>query len=247
MNPPIFAQAPVLAFSFLTVLPLRTGAIAASAFPRAVAYFPLVGFVIGVAVECLDLVLSLALPASLAAALDLTALAIITGGLHLDGLADTADGLLMRGGQQERLAVMREPRVGAFAIAAIVLLLLIEYAALFALAPAERRLGLIAGATLARWAMAVALWQFPYARASGVGFAFKSGLRGSEVAVATLITAVVVLGLGWRALAAASIGLAFALVLGRAATRTLGGLTGDVYGATGELVFAATLISWAAV
>jgi adenosylcobinamide-GDP ribazoletransferase len=150
----------------------------------------------------------------------------------------------MRDDRQARLAAMREASVGAFAIATIVFALLIEYAALVALAPAQRRLGLIAGATVARWAMTIALSLFPYARPSGVGLAFKRGLGGSEVAIATLITSVVALGLGWRTLVPLALALVIVLLLGRASTRTLGGLTGDVYGAIGELVFVATLLCW---
>ncbi len=239
-------SAPLLAFSFLTVVPVP-GAAAADprTFPRAVGYFPLVGAALGVLVAGLDALLGLALPPAVASALDIAFLALLTGGLHLDGLADAADGLLGGREREERLALMRDGRVGAFGAAALVLVLMVEVAALASLAPAARAAALVAACTLARWSMSLAVWGFPYARSSGAGAAFKSGLAVGDALVATAIAAAVAalvagaMGLGLLAGAAA-----LTAALGAYASRRLGGLTGDVYGAVGEIAFASTLVAW---
>jgi adenosylcobinamide-GDP ribazoletransferase len=237
--------APVVAFSFLTVLPLRVDA-AAGSFSRAVAWFPVVGLAVGAAVAVIDRSLSLVLPASIVAGLDLAALALLTGGLQLDGLADTADGLFLVGDRDRRLAAMRDPGIGAFGVAALVLVLIVEYAALASLDPAGRASALIVGGVIARWAIVGALGAFPYARAAGAGIAFKTGLRWSDVVIASLVAAAVIVVAGESALAALIASALVALGLWEWARRLLGGLTGDVYGATAELAFAATVIVWAA-
>ena len=200
---------------------------------------------IGVLVAGLDALLGLALPPAVASALDIAFLALLTGGLHLDGLADAADGLLGGREREERLALMRDGRVGAFGAAALVLVLMVEVAALASLAPAARAAALVAACTLARWSMSLAVWGFPYARSSGAGAAFKSGLAVGDALVATAIAAAVAalvagaMGLGLLAGAAA-----LTAALGAYASRRLGGLTGDVYGAVGEIAFASTLVAW---
>lgn len=236
--------APFVALSFLTVVPLHRDEIPPSAFPRSLAYFPAVGLLIGAFVAVADAIGALVLPVGVVAALDLVVLALCTGGLHLDGLADTIDGLLVRGDRERRLAIMRGGTIGAFAAAGLTVVLLTEYGALVSLASRDRALALVVGTVLARWAMVMALWGFPYARDAGVGLAFKRDLGWREVAVAAAGTAAVVLGAGARAVAAGAAAVAATCVIGRSAESRLGGLTGDVYGACGELTFLGTLVIW---
>ena len=236
--------APLLALSFLTVAPLRAEAVPPSAFPRSLAYFPAVGLLIGAFVAVADALGALVLPVSVVAALDLAVLALCTGGLHLDGLADTIDGLLVRGDRERRLAIMHAGTIGAFAAAGLSIALLTEYGALVSLASRDRALALVVGTVLARWAMVLALWRFPYARVAGAGAAFKRDLGWREVVVAATGTVLVVLTAGARAAAAGAVSVAATIVLGRSAESRLGGLTGDVYGACGELTFLGTLVIW---
>lgn len=235
---------PLLALTFLTIVPAPSLGARGATFSRAVAYFPLVGLLVGAAVAACDAGLSQVLPGAVVAALDLALLAILTGGLHLDGLADTADGLLASADRERRLAIMREGTIGAFALAAVALVLIVEYAALASLETGAREPALISASVLGRWCMAVALWRFPYARPVGAGALFRHTLGWRQLALASGVAGATAAAVGLRALAAAIVAAAVTLGLGRAAASRLGGLTGDVYGAIGEITFALTLVVW---
>lgn len=235
--------APAVAVQFLTIIPVRLPrSLPEGSFPGAVALFPLVGVLVGVLVGILGLLCELLLPTSVVVAIDLAFLAVLTGGLHFDGLADAADGLLGNLRPERRLAVMREGSIGAFGVLALVLVLLVEYAGLASLTPAMRVAALVTAAALARWSMSLLLWAFPYARAVGTGSAFKSGLRPAHLLVATL-SAGLIAGILFSAAGVLLILLTatVALFVGWLAVRRVGGCTGDVYGAAGELTFAATV------
>jgi len=238
--------APLVAAGFLTAVPFPSVATPAAAFPRALAYFPVVGIAIGLVAAATDALVSRVLPAGVVAAIDLGALGLLTGGLHLDGLADSIDGLFVSGDRERRLAVMRGGAIGAFGAAGVAIILLAEYGALAALAAAEREVALIAGAALARWCMVLSVWWFPYAREAGAGAAFKRGLGWRQGIAASVIAAAVAVAAGPHAVAAAAFSVIGIWALGRWASRKLGGLTGDVYGACGELAFLVTLVAWVA-
>ena len=235
--------APAAAVQFLTILPVRLPReVPDGAFPGAVALFPLVGLAIGGLVASVDALLGLVLPAPITAAVDLAFLAMLTGGLHLDGLADAADGLLGNLRPERRLEVMREGGIGAFGVVAVVLVLLLEYGGLVSLEPQIRFAALVAAVVLSRWAMSLLLWAFPYARAEGTGSAFRSGLRPAHLLVSTLLAGLIAGALfTFGAVLLLVIAGGIALLVGWYAVRRVGGCTGDVYGGAGELVFAATV------
>lgn len=237
--------APAVAVAFLTIIPVPVRKDPPpNSFAHAVALFPLVGVGIGAAVATVDALLGSVLPVAVVAAIDLGLFAVLSGGLHLDGLADSADGLLGNLPRERRLAVMREAGAGAFAVVAVVLVILVEYGSLVSLSAAWRGAALVAAATASRWSMSVLLWACPYARTEGIGVAFRVGLGSAHALVATLSAVVVVV------VAFSAGGLLLLLVAGGAAglvgwcgVRRVGGCTGDVYGAGGELAFAATLVT----
>ncbi len=237
--------APLLALGFLTVVPSRVTTTLMAPFPRAVAFFPLVGAALGLVAAAFDQLARTVLAAPVVGALDLGLLAALSGGLHLDALADASDGLLPAGmSSEQRLSVMRSGSVGAFGAAAVVLALLTEFAALAALAPTARGAALVAGVALSRWSMAVALWAWPYVRPSGLGRVFKDGLGALDAAVATVTAILLALAaLEGAAVAVLVAVLLVTLVVGALALRRIGGVTGDVCGAIGELSFAASLVA----
>ena len=189
----------------------------------------------------LDTVLARVLPAAVVVPLDLIALALMTGGFHLDGLADSADGLLGGGDRERRLAVMHEPHVGAFAVVAIALVLLVDAGALVS-AP-SRTTALWLAAVCARWAMAIAVWWLPSARADGLGASLRATVRGPHVVAATLWVAALALPFGLPGVVALVAAAAVTTVIGLRALRALGGATGDVYGAVAEVAFASVLVA----
>lgn len=234
-----------LAFQFLTRLPVPGGRTGSADMGRALAWFPLPGLVLGL-VAAGGARLSDGRVAPLLAAALLVALgAWLTAGLHLDGVADVADGLGGGRGDRERtLAIMRDSRIGAHGASALVLVLIVKVTAVGELLGPGRAAGwaLVAAPCLARFAAVPLVVLFPYARPQGLGKAFHEGGGAREVAVAAVLAAVVVAGAGLRAIPPAAAALAAALGLAFVVRRRLGGLTGDAYGAAIELAELAFLL-----
>jgi adenosylcobinamide-GDP ribazoletransferase len=187
----------------------------------------------------------------LGSALAITVLGVLTGGLHLDGLADTTDGLASRRQRDSALEIMRRGDTGPLGVAALVLVVLLQVTALAALPGPLAVVGLVLGAVTARTAVILATGPgFPPARPGGFGalVAGRTPPRACAVAVMALLAAVAVFAelaegtaLAVRLLAATMTGLLAAIAVCRAARSRLGGLTGDVFGAVIEITMAVTL------
>lgn len=200
--------------------------------PRALPWFPVVGAGIGLAVGGVWWGAAEVWTPAVAAALAVSADLALTGMLHLDGLADSADGLLPHLPPERRLEVMRAPDVGAFGLGAGGAALLLRFSALAALAPDAV---LVAGLwCLSRTAMAVAASVVPYARPSGLASAFVGGRSGAVgfggLALGTTLAGVAAGIPGVVAAASVVLGATGVVLLAR---RRVGGFTGDVLGAAG--------------
>ena len=212
---------------------------------RSVAWFPAVGALVGLAVGAVWWGAGELWPPLLAAALAVTADLALTGMLHVDGLADSGDGLLPHLAPARRLEVMAEPTIGAFGVTVVAVTLVLRWSALAALAPDVL---LVAGLwCLSRTLMAVVLTRVPYARGEGLASAFRGG-PGVFVAAVGGAAAVLLVGAaaGWAALAvvpAACLGGALVVLL---AHRRIGGFTGDVLGAAGVMAETVGLVVAAA-
>jgi adenosylcobinamide-GDP ribazoletransferase len=232
------------ALAFLT--PLGGPAIPS---PAALGWFPAVGAVLGLALGGVWWAATELWPAPVAAAVVVAADLALTGMLHLDGLVDTADGLLPPLAPERRLEVMADPRAGAFGVGAAGAVLLLRWVALAALAPRPLLLGGLWCAS--RSAMALTTATVPYARPSGLAAAFVAGHRRgrTQAAVAAGLAGAVVLGaLGrdWGGVAAVVAAVAGAAAVVTLAHRRLGGFTGDVLGAAGMVGETAGLLVAAA-
>ena len=245
-----------VALSLFTVLPSGAGGdLAEGAAARAAYWLPAVGLLLGVlAAGAMVLVQAGgADPARqlLGGAVAVALLGLLTGGLHLDGLADTADGLGSRRPAGEALDIMRRSDVGPLGVATLVLVILVQVAAVAALPRGlPGAAGLVLAAVTGRVAMLLATGT-PAARPGGFGalVAGRTWVAGRVLAAALLLAAAAAGGLllgGWpaalRALTAALAGLAAGTALRRTARRRLGGMTGDVFGAVNELATAAVLL-----
>jgi adenosylcobinamide-GDP ribazoletransferase len=232
------------ALSFLTVFPVPpVTTMRPNIFGRSVAYFPVVGTLLGIIVAGIDATCGLFLPRSVLAVLDLVVFTLVTGGLHLDGLLDSCDGLFGGRDRERRLEIMRDSRVGSFGVLGGVLVVLLEFAALSALAEPARAVALVLAPTLGRWAMVTVMWVFTYARAEGRGTSFIAGLSWRQVLLATSWTGLVLAVLDAPALWMLTMAGIAALGIGKWIDGKLGGLTGDSYGAICELVTALTLVA----
>lgn len=234
-------QSFITAFSFLSRIPVPRVLVTNRTLGGAVAFLPLVGLVIG---GVLFGVGTLAKPhvSSLGTAFLITVTwAWLTGGLHLDGLADTFDGLSGgRGDRARTLEIMRDSRIGTHGAAALVLLLIGKVAFTADLVATQTHvLWLIPVA--ARAAVVPAIAWFPYARPDGLGRAMHDNAKASGVLMAQVFLHVTLLGVGFvhwpRVVAAFVVTAAVSVWL----ARKLGGLTGDTYGACIELAELAAL------
>lgn len=206
--------------------------------PRALVWFPIVGAIVGIAVGGVWWATAQVFPLPVAGALAVLADLAFTGMLHVDGLADSADGLLPPLPRDRRLEIMRDPRAGVFGVVAVVAVLLVRFAVLGSLVPGSIRSALVMGAIwcTSRTAMAVIATTMPYARPHGLASAFVGGRPALTVAVGVPLA----IGLGVvgtdphvrGVLAVAACALGAAVVATFARTR-LGGFTGDVLGAAG--------------
>ncbi|TAD74182.1 MAG: adenosylcobinamide-GDP ribazoletransferase [Oscillatoriales cyanobacterium] len=202
---------------------------------------PLVGLGLGLGLGLLDWVLELAgAPVLTRSAIAVAAWLALTGGLHLDGAIDTADGLGVRD-PQRRLSVMAESTTGAFGAMVAAMILLLKIAALADISMA-RGLALAAAATWARWAQVVAILAYPYLRADGKGRFHKDTIRSPWELVPGWLLAVSISGCygvlypnHWLAAVGWALGGgAIACLVGAWFNRQLGGQTGDTYGAIVE-------------
>jgi adenosylcobinamide-GDP ribazoletransferase len=229
------------ALTFLTRVPLgRVVELDVRDVARGGALFPLVGAGVGAAMGAIADALAPSLGATLSAALAVAVAVAITGALHLDGLADTADALGAHS-RERALEIMRDHAVGAYGATALVLALVAKVAALGTLAARGDALRFAACAAAAGRVVPVVLSAvLPYARSGpGAGRALAEVGR-NRVLVALAIAAAFCLWLHALPLLAAA--AAVALVVGLAARRALGGVTGDVLGAAAELAELAGLV-----
>lgn len=237
----------ITALGFLTII--GRGGPAGGGVPttRALPFFPVVGALIGLAVGGVWWGAGQLWPPLVAAALAVTADVLITGILHLDGLSDAADGLIAPLDRERRLAVMRDPAVGAFGVVTLVVVLLLR-AAVFASIPAAPWM-VAALWCLSRMVMAVVLTTARYARGDGLASVFAGG--GARWALPAVIGVAIAVPLavvergatGLIPLGAALLAAGLVTLFTR---RRIGGFTGDTLGATGVLAETAGLIGLAA-
>jgi adenosylcobinamide-GDP ribazoletransferase len=233
------------AFGFLTVYPLRASDTwTPETLGSSMVYYPLVGTFIGLALWGLAVLLSVLFPPSIVSVLLLAGSLLVTGGLHIDGLADTVDGLSGSYNREDALRIFKDPHVGSMAVAGVVVVLLVKYACFNALSHEALLPSLVAMATLSRYAMVQMACFSPYARPTGgLGEPFVRGIRQEHhlVALCLALGSVLLFG-GLR-------GVCIGVLVGLATLglqvyfrQRLGGITGDVLGATNELNEALVLL-----
>ncbi|MEC0211727.1 adenosylcobinamide-GDP ribazoletransferase [Paenibacillus ehimensis] len=265
----LWGEACAAAFQFLTRLPVPVKLDYNDAlFRRSVVFYPLVGLVLGLITAAAGLLLANVLSPLPAAVLLLGIWVMLTGALHLDGLMDTADGILSYRSRERMLEIMKDSRVGAMGVIAAVLVLLLKWSLLTELLPAaaagsQGNLWLLLALVplWSRWYMVVAIAWWPYARQAGSGMGgFFRGVGAGHAAgsglVALLLSFCVAAageafgGLSlpfWHMVGIVAILLAVTVGAGVLMSvsihRKLGGLTGDTYGAMNELLEAALLLA----
>ncbi len=225
------------AFQFLTLLPIKRN-FTAEQVGRSTVYFPLVGLAIGLVLAIVNYLLAKILPEAVVDVLLVALLALLSGGLHLDGLADTMDGIAGHRTPEKRLEIMRDSRIGGFGAIGLGLVLLIEYVTLSNIPGPDllKPFVLVLTPVLSRWAMVNAIFVYPYARPTGLGRAFKDAVTGQQFVIATLIAGIIAVGLlGVSGLIIMAGSWIIINILAVYLRHQLNGLTGDTYGAINEV------------
>jgi adenosylcobinamide-GDP ribazoletransferase len=228
------------AITFLTILPMPGAGEAGLV--SAAAWFPLVGAAVGALAGGVRLLCGEAVGATVATVLAMIVLVVATGALHQDGLADTADGLGVRGDRVRRLEVMRDSSTGVFGALALIGWALLLYSTLASLDGDHALRALVVAGALARWAALAHAAATRPARADGLGAALRVGRLA--LGVATALALAIALAVGGLVPGAAAIGTALAVAgLSVLFVRgALGGRTGDTLGATVAIVEVAVCV-----
>ena len=234
---------------FLTRIPVPGGlALSYPSLSNASRFFPVIGSLVGViGAIVLAAADQLGLPQGVSALLAVAAMVMVTGGLHEDGLSDTADGLGGGSNKDRRLEIMKDSRVGAFGVIALVLIIGLKWASLAALSIGPAALALFAGAVISRGTLPLFMRYLPLAKDDGLSA--DAGRPGfSQVALSLAITLVVAfIGLGfWLTIGVA---IVVALVTGAMSFWVkvkIGGQTGDVLGALQQLGEISVILTLAA-
>jgi len=209
---------------------------------RAAWSFPLVGLLVGAAAAGTRAAADQGLPPLPATLLAIAVAVVITGALHEDGLADIADATGAHVDRARKLEILKDPRVGAFGATALILAIALVATSVAALDTTEAVKTLIVAHVLSRWAI-LPVGLLPPAKPGGAGSLLR--VTTPPLAIATLIAAAIAVAAGaWPALIAAPATVAAAALL---LQRTLGGVTGDGYGATAkltEIVVCITLVAF---
>jgi len=236
-----------LAFSFLTIIPSRITRADEYDVAASMAWFPAVGGVIGIMVAFGDLYFQDILGPTLCSAIAVLALAVITGAVHLDGLTDTADALGAGRDRARALEILRDSRIGVFGAIALFFALALKIFALANLGGYERLFTIAFAPMLARWALVGVSYKMDYLRSQGAGSSMLGRLDNRNLAVAGTLTILPLIPVHWRKLVIAYVlTVIVTFALRSFYRRWIGGVTGDLIGACGEIVEVLVMLTMAA-
>lgn len=260
-----YAKACVAAFQFLTRIPIPLEVpFDKQTLQRSLIFFPIVGVVLGGLLSGVAILLSFIAPPVICAVLVLGLWIALTGGLHLDGLMDTADGVLSGRSREKMLDIMKDSRVGSFGVIAALFMMLLKFAGLYYLFEQQAQHGLsvswlllaIAAATMwSRWWMVISISSWKPARDNGLAHLFN-GVKLQYISVMTAISLFIYLMalmiyaimMGgnlyyvWLSLLIPICSAIVGWLIAKWLKRKLGGLTGDTYGAMNEVVEALNIM-----
>lgn len=227
----------ILMIQFFTTIPIKTRInVKEEDFPKGLPYFPLVGLIIGLFNYSIFYVFTFINIEFLSIVFWILANIIITGGLHLDGLADTCDGLLSSRDKKKMLEIMKDSRIGTNGVLAIIMDLLIRLGLMISLPVNLRPLAMISSVVLGKTIMLVLIYTTPYGRKNGIGGLFYKGISKISVAFGSAIGVIIIIAIHSLkiipALVLCIVSMAF---YRRFVINKIDGITGDTLGAANEL------------
>lgn len=234
------------ALGFLTILPCPSQKNSVEDFGRSSGWFPLTGAVLGAIFAAADRGLGQIFSPLLDSAAVVVLWALLTRGFHLDGLADTFDGIGGGVDRESRLVIMKDSRLGTFGAIAVTAALLLKTAALADISGRERIAALFLAPVLGRWAILFAMNLFPSARPGGMGDTFRKRCTATQLLLGTAMTVPLAFAAaGWEGILLIFLIPCAALLFSKWLASLLGGLTGDSYGAVCEIAEAIVLLFFA--
>ncbi len=226
-----------LALSFLTILPVPIESANESDVAGSMAWFPLIGLLMGIAFAVEDRALAFMLGHAVRSTIIVLSMAVLSGAIHLDGLADTADALGAGTDRARVLEVLRDSRIGAFGAIALFFALGLKVLSLASLSGKPRLAALILAPTLSRWALVAVSYKIDYLRTNGAGSSMLGRRSDRNLAIASITTVLILIAFFSRkAIIAYAIAIVATLAMRSFYLRWLGGITGDLIGACGEIV-----------
>ncbi len=237
------------AISFLTVfrIPVRESILNEKDLAASFAFFPLTGAILGLIYWGATLLLAGRIPPLLLAVLTASLTILLTRGLHLDGLADFADGIWGGATPERRLEIMKDSRSGAFGVLALIMGISLKIASIHALIQVNHLAPLFIAPVFSRFAMALAAYRSTYARQRGLGKPFLEHIRQEHLAVAALFAGAAGMTVGVYAFLYFASTLGCIMLFKSISKRYLGGITGDVLGALNEACEIVILVTGACI
>lgn len=234
------------AFQFLSIFPaVIRRPFTEKELGRSVGYYPLVGLAIGGVLFGIMNGISRFFSLQVSAAVVLILWVVLTRAIHLDGFLDTCDGLFGGFTPEKRLVIMRDSRVGAFALVGGVVLLISMFSAIES--TNSMLCSLLLAPVFGRWALSFAVIAFPYARSEGMGRVIKDNSCWSQLSLASLTTLVIAWFVGgWIGLIVFGLVIIICFLWLRYVLRLIPGLTGDIYGATCVVIEVLVLVFFSA-
>jgi adenosylcobinamide-GDP ribazoletransferase len=235
----------LLALQFLTILPLKIKDFNEKRIVVAMIFFPFVGLLLGALLALINMLLViLHLPASVISIILVVALIVITGGMHLDGLADTADAFLSGKPKEEMLKIMRDSHIGVMGVLSLISVILLKVGLFYSVGTSLKVSALILMCILSRWSALWMMFLFPYARGEGKARVFMEGMS-ARILILSTITAVFFAFLSWqiKGILTLLIIAGCTYLWGKIIGRKIKGITGDTLGAGIELSEIVTLFA----
>jgi adenosylcobinamide-GDP ribazoletransferase len=233
----------LIALQFLTILPFNIkGKIEEKDFGRSLIYFPIAGLLIGLFLAGIAYI-SAFLPSLVVSVLILVAWMVITGGIHLDGFADTCDGFYGSRPKEDILKIMRDSRIGTMGAAGVTIIILFKFAILSSIQPENLWKALVLSLVFARWSQVLACATSKYARSEGKARYFIEYAKKSDMVTGALFTLVLCMFLmGFNGIILFAFLSALIFLFIQYVKRKIGGMTGDTIGATNEIAEALALL-----
>ncbi len=235
----------LLAIQFLTIVPLKIKSVEEENLSASLIYFPLVGVLLGVFLAGIsNILVILHFQEIISNILLVISLAVLTGGINLDGLADTYDAILSGRDKEDMLRMMRDPHIGVMGLLSVISVFLLKISFLTSLNITAKPAALVLSCLLSRWALVLLMFFFPYARVEGKAKIFMQNINLKIVIPATLVTlcfSLIIMRLDgvYLILIAALSGY----LICNSVKRRIGGITGDTLGAVSELIEVIVLLS----